>query len=232
MTALWQLQYEEKVLVRQCLHRVFCLAVTFSLSSSLDIWERKCFHKSDIKLSGGSVISKTLSLGCPLPFVASETFALLLDLDTSSLLTDISYTFCTNSQLFGTVIYTTSKHHNTIYLVFSQWWRINEQISASIHPWLLSYSLVLVLGALKMCMVLLDGVEDHTADAAGVTTAQPWRDRNARRTGYYEDPKTENLKKSSAWWAAALPTINALFLTRQCWVISLIRVHLEKIWLG
>lgn len=27
-----------------------------------------------------------------------------------------------------------------------------------------------------MCMVLLNGVEDHVADAAGVTAAQPWRD--------------------------------------------------------
>lgn len=27
-----------------------------------------------------------------------------------------------------------------------------------------------------MCMVLLNGVEDHVADAAGVSAAQPWRD--------------------------------------------------------
>lgn len=38
------------------------------------------------------------------------------------------------------------------------------------------YSLVLMLGALEVCMVLLDGVEDHTADAAGITTTQPWWD--------------------------------------------------------
>ncbi len=42
------------------------------------------------------------------------------------------------------------------------------------------YSLVLVLGALEVCMVLLDGVEDHTADTAGVTTAQPWSDTNTQ----------------------------------------------------
>lgn len=47
----------------------------------------------------------------------------------------------------------------------------------SIHQSLL-YSLVLVLGALDVCVVLLNGVEDHTADTAGVTTAQPWRDRD------------------------------------------------------
>lgn len=40
------------------------------------------------------------------------------------------------------------------------------------------YSLILVLGALKVCMVLLNGVEDHIADAAGVTAAQSWRDRD------------------------------------------------------
>lgn len=44
---------------------------------------------------------------------------------------------------------------------------------ASLHTVTLLYSLVLVLGALEVCMVLLDGVEDHTADAAGVTAAQP-----------------------------------------------------------
>lgn len=32
---------------------------------------------------------------------------------------------------------------------------------------------VLVLGALEVCMVLFDGVEDHTTNAAGVTTAEP-----------------------------------------------------------
>ena len=29
-------------------------------------------------------------------------------------------------------------------------------------------------------MVLFDGVEDDTADAAGVTTAQPWRDTDTQ----------------------------------------------------
>lgn len=38
---------------------------------------------------------------------------------------------------------------------------------------LLLYSLVLVLGALEVCMILLNGVEDHTADTARVTTSQP-----------------------------------------------------------
>lgn len=38
------------------------------------------------------------------------------------------------------------------------------------------YSLILVLGALKVCMVLLNGVEDHIADTAGVTAAQSWGD--------------------------------------------------------
>ena len=44
----------------------------------------------------------------------------------------------------------------------------------SVYPCM--YSLVLMLGALEVCMVLLDGVEDHTADAAGITTTQPWWD--------------------------------------------------------
>lgn len=58
---------------------------------------------------------------------------------------------------------------------------LHPSIQSSIHSCCCLYSLVLVLGALKVCMVLLNGVEDHTADAAGVTTAQPWRDRNTKR---------------------------------------------------
>lgn len=42
------------------------------------------------------------------------------------------------------------------------------------------YSLVLMLGALEVCMVLLNGVEDHTADTAGITTTQPWRDTDTQ----------------------------------------------------
>lgn len=38
---------------------------------------------------------------------------------------------------------------------------------------MLLYSLVLVLGALEVCMILLNGVEDHTTDTARVTTSQP-----------------------------------------------------------
>ena len=49
-----------------------------------------------------------------------------------------------------------------------------------IHGDELLYSLVLVLGALEVCMVLLNGVEDHTADTTGVTTAQPWRERSTQ----------------------------------------------------
>lgn len=52
------------------------------------------------------------------------------------------------------------------------------------------YSLILVLGALKVCMVLLNGVEDHVADAAGVTAAQAWRDRHG-----FKGPCENILKK-------------------------------------
>lgn len=98
------------------------------------------------------------------------------------------------------------------------------------------YSLILVLGALKVCMILLNGVEDHIADAAGVTAAQSWRDRD---TGSKVTVRTSSVhpQKAAAAAAKVLPTvkilyrlaIKVLFLTLYCRRILLIGVHLEKI---
>lgn len=99
------------------------------------------------------------------------------------------------------------------------------------------YSLILVLGALKVCMVLLNGVEDHIADAAGVTAAQSWRDTDTGSKVTVRTSSVQPLQKAAAAAAKVLPTvkilyrlaIKVLFLTLYCRRILLIGVHLEKI---
>lgn len=100
------------------------------------------------------------------------------------------------------------------------------------------YSLILVLGALKVCMVLLNGVEDHVADAAGVTAAQPWRDTD-RGTKF--PVRMFAISAHSCLRKQQLPKCfqqrkfctdsrkKVLFLTLHCRLILLIRVHLQKI---
>lgn len=89
-------------------------------------------------------------------------------------------------------------------------------------------------------MVLLDGVEDHIADAAGVTAAQSWRDTD---TGSKVTVRTSSVharsrcRKHQLLRQKVLPTvkifyrlaIKVLFLTLYCRRILLIGVHLEKI---
>lgn len=104
------------------------------------------------------------------------------------------------------------------------------------------YSLILVLGALKVCMVLLNGVEDHIADTAGVTAAQSWGDTGTGpkvTVRAFSCVCAQPLQKAAAAAPKVLPTvkilyrlaIKVLFLTLHCRRILLIRVHLEKIWL-
>lgn len=91
-----------------------------------------------------------------------------------------------------------------------------------------------------MCMVLLNGVEDHVADAAGVTAAQPWGDTDkgtevpvrmlaiSACSGFRKQqlPKCFQQRKFRTDWRKKK---KVLFLTLHCRLILLIRVHLQKI---
>lgn len=58
-----------------------CILIFVCPFSSLDTGLKpKRFHTSDLKLVGAAALSQTLSPGSPLPFAASATFDLPLDL--------------------------------------------------------------------------------------------------------------------------------------------------------
>lgn len=46
---------------------IFCLSITFSTFSFLDTGKPKHFHPSDLKVTGASAVSRTLSLGFSSP---------------------------------------------------------------------------------------------------------------------------------------------------------------------
>lgn len=86
-----------------------------------------------------------------------------------------------------------------------------------------SHSLVLVFGALEMCVILLDRVQHHVANAARVTPAQACNKTEQKKKRFWLESRTET---SPCWSTLKIVLSHFSFSFEHYWLLFVFEIAL------